>query len=273
MSGTAVKSSNRSINRTYAGPDLQSRQRYYWQVRVWDEHGVPSPYSQASWWEMGLLSPQDWQAKWITRDMPVERGDYESGVQWIWAADDHGDAHATPGRHEFRFHFTLPEAPEEATLFITARDNVAAWVNGKQVLQPSPVFAYGPDTLGGIFAKFRSANFSPQVRTYWLQKHSSAKEIPASPLQQDWLPCCECRTGTKQFCDSYRARNGGLLRSNPAIGLPRISKIPIGPQRPLSDRSGRSRRDLLGRHCQPAFYVVSSISSSQCAPRAFTPLP
>jgi alpha-L-rhamnosidase len=145
--------SGQSINVPYAGPALQSRQRYYWQVRVWDQKGQPSPYSQPAWWEMGLLSPNDWKAKWITRDMPAERGDYESGVKWIWAANDHGQTNATPGKHEFRLNLTLPEAPKIATLFISAKDNVAAWVNGKQVLEPSPVFAYGPRHAWGYFRK------------------------------------------------------------------------------------------------------------------------
>ena len=143
--------SDQSINVPYAGLPLGSRQRYYWQVRVWDETGEASSYSQPSWWEMGLLAPEDWKAKWITRDMPVERGDYEADPKWIWAANDNSATHGLPGRLKFRFHFTLPETPKEATLFITAKDNVAAWVNGKQVLEPSPEFAYGPHHAWGYF--------------------------------------------------------------------------------------------------------------------------
>ncbi len=78
--------SDQSVNVLYGGPAVESRRRYYWQVRVWDSQGQSSPYSQVSWWEMGLLSPQDWKAKWITRDMPLERGDYESAPKWIWAS-------------------------------------------------------------------------------------------------------------------------------------------------------------------------------------------
>src|ERR1700680_3218406 len=70
--------SDQSVNVSYGGPAVESRRRYYWQVRVWDSQEQPSPYSQPSWWEMGLLSSQDWKARWITRDMPLERGDYES---------------------------------------------------------------------------------------------------------------------------------------------------------------------------------------------------
>jgi alpha-L-rhamnosidase len=151
--------SGQSINVAYSGPGLQSGRRYYWQVRVWDQQGHASGYSPADWWEMGLLSPNDWKAKWIMRDAPEERGDYESGVKWIWAANDHGQTNATPGKHEFRLDLTLPESPKNATLFITAKNNVAAWVNGKQVLEASPVFAYGPRHAWGYFRQIAVTQF------------------------------------------------------------------------------------------------------------------
>jgi alpha-L-rhamnosidase len=140
-----------SVNVAYAGPELQSRQRYYWQVKVWDQQGQASEYSAPAWWEVGLLSAGDWKAKWITRDTPVEFGDYASGVKWIWAANDNGRTQASPGRHEFRLHFDLAEQPKSATLFITAKKSVAAWVNGKQVLEVAPVAAPGLDRAWGYF--------------------------------------------------------------------------------------------------------------------------
>lgn len=135
--------SDQSVNVSYGGPAVESRKRYYWQVRVWDARGQASSYSQASWWEMGLLSAQDWKAKWITRDMPLERGDYESAPKWIWAAGDNALTNATPGKRDFRFSFKLAQKPKAATLFITAKDNVAAWVNGKQVVVESPMGNFG----------------------------------------------------------------------------------------------------------------------------------
>ena len=135
--------SDQSVNVIYGGPAVESRRRYYWQVRVWDAQGEASSYSQATWWEMGLLSSDDWKAKWITRDMPLLRGDYESAPKWIWAADDNALTKATPGKHDFHFGFKLAQKPKEATLFITAKDNVAAWVNGKQVVIESSMGKFG----------------------------------------------------------------------------------------------------------------------------------
>lgn len=57
--------SSQSIHIPYEGPALQSRQRVAWQVRAWDDNQQATPWSPAAWFEMGLLSPQDWQATWI----------------------------------------------------------------------------------------------------------------------------------------------------------------------------------------------------------------
>ncbi|MEP7356140.1 MAG: family 78 glycoside hydrolase catalytic domain, partial [Anaerolineales bacterium] len=58
--------SRQSTQRPYTGPPLQSRQRCFWQVRIWDDHGQPTAWSEPAAWEMGLLQPADWQAEFIT---------------------------------------------------------------------------------------------------------------------------------------------------------------------------------------------------------------
>jgi alpha-L-rhamnosidase len=135
--------SGESVNVAYAGPALTSRDRFYWQVRVWDDQGKSTPYSKLSWWEMGLLSPADWKAQWITPDRPLERGDYDSNPKWIWAADEDARSRAGVGKREFRSVFTLPQKPKAATLMVTGKDNVAAWINGKAVLEESPMGKFG----------------------------------------------------------------------------------------------------------------------------------
>ena len=57
--------SEQSIHVPYDGPHLQSRQRVAWQVRVWDENHQATEWSDPAIFEMGLLSPQDWEAQWI----------------------------------------------------------------------------------------------------------------------------------------------------------------------------------------------------------------
>jgi hypothetical protein len=48
----------------YGGSALVSRERCYWKVQVHDSAGHVMG-SKPAFWEMGLLKPQDWQAKWI----------------------------------------------------------------------------------------------------------------------------------------------------------------------------------------------------------------
>lgn len=56
----------------YAGPALQSRQRVEWSITLWDENDQPGPQSSA-FFEMGLLHPSDWSAKWITADLRINK--------------------------------------------------------------------------------------------------------------------------------------------------------------------------------------------------------
>ncbi len=57
--------SPQSTHIPWDGPPLVSRQEVRWIVRVWDRDGVVSDWSAPSSFEMGLLDPQDWRAKWI----------------------------------------------------------------------------------------------------------------------------------------------------------------------------------------------------------------
>ena len=52
----------------YAGRRLKSRQRYTWQVRVWDAQGFESPWSDPAWFELGVLDQAEWSAAWIRPD-------------------------------------------------------------------------------------------------------------------------------------------------------------------------------------------------------------
>jgi alpha-L-rhamnosidase len=56
-----------SIHVIYEGKPLISGQRVWWKVRAWDATGEVSPWSEAAWFEMALLTPADWHAQWIQR--------------------------------------------------------------------------------------------------------------------------------------------------------------------------------------------------------------
>ncbi len=66
--------SEQSNNLLYNGPALLSGQKIYWQVKIWGKDGEVSNWSNVVFWEMGLLKPSDWQAKWIEADLIEETG-------------------------------------------------------------------------------------------------------------------------------------------------------------------------------------------------------
>lgn len=57
--------SDRAIQVEYAGKPLASRMRCYWKVCTWDRDDRPSAWSPTATWEIALLQPDDWKAKWI----------------------------------------------------------------------------------------------------------------------------------------------------------------------------------------------------------------
>jgi len=59
--------SDDSLHAVYDGAPLQSSTCYHWRVTVWDAAGGP-PASAESWFETGLLHPDEWVAAWIGRD-------------------------------------------------------------------------------------------------------------------------------------------------------------------------------------------------------------
>ncbi len=61
----------------YDGPELDAGEAYHWAVRVWDERGEVSAWSEPASWEMGLLDADDWTASWIRRPTDgFERGEF-----------------------------------------------------------------------------------------------------------------------------------------------------------------------------------------------------
>ena len=80
--------------------ELLSREHVSWKIRLWDENCEPGEWSE-SFFEMGLLAPSDWHAKWIT-------GDYAPNKKERYPVDC------------FRKTFTLEKPVASARLYITA---------------------------------------------------------------------------------------------------------------------------------------------------------
>ncbi|TVQ05668.1 MAG: alpha-L-rhamnosidase, partial [Balneolaceae bacterium] len=61
-----------SVHNVYSGPELQPGVRYFWRMKVWDNHGNESDWSDTAFWETGLLNANNWAADWIEPDIEVD---------------------------------------------------------------------------------------------------------------------------------------------------------------------------------------------------------
>ncbi|WP_100407594.1 alpha-L-rhamnosidase [Bacillus solitudinis] len=66
MWDTGEINSNQSTHITYAGEPLKSFTRYFYKVKISDNHGHYSEWCAVNWFETAFLNDEAWKAKWIT---------------------------------------------------------------------------------------------------------------------------------------------------------------------------------------------------------------
>lgn len=104
--------SDASVHIPYNGSTLQSGEKYDWQVRVWDNSGKPSEWSQTASFQMALLNPADCKAQWIEPGFTEE---------------------ASRPSPIFRKEFQTRKKIAKATAYITAHGLYEAYINGKRI--------------------------------------------------------------------------------------------------------------------------------------------
>ncbi|MCI0512866.1 glycoside hydrolase family 78 protein [candidate division KSB1 bacterium] len=170
---TGKVASVQSIQIEYAGPALQSGQRVYWQARCWDENNQPTPWSEAAFWEMGLLQPTDWRGEWIEPQL----------------TEDSTKSQPCPYlRHEF----ALTKAVKSARAYVTSHGLYELYLNGQRVgdyvftpgwtsyqrrllyqtYDVTPLLHRGPNAVGAILGDgwYRGSIGWNQQRNYYGEK-------------------------------------------------------------------------------------------------------
>ncbi len=102
--------SDQSIHVVYGGKELVSRMHCFWKVRAWDTDGNPTAWSEPSEWSMGLLKPDNWDAKWITNPAPEH-------LSFPW----------------LRRTFELKENIKRAVVYVNTPSYYELHINGKKV--------------------------------------------------------------------------------------------------------------------------------------------
>lgn len=109
---TGKINSGESVFIPYEGNELKPGQKYFWQVKVWDNKGRESKWSEAGSWETGLLSPAGWKAKWIELEADTNR--------------------YSPSPH-FRKEFSVDRSVKSARIYVTSHGFYELRLNGKKV--------------------------------------------------------------------------------------------------------------------------------------------
>jgi alpha-L-rhamnosidase len=104
--------SDESVLISYGGPVLKQSQRYFWQVKVWDNKKHESKWSETAWWETGLISPGAWKANWIEMERDTLR--------------------YAPAPH-FRKEFTAAKTIASARVYVTSHGLYELHINGNKV--------------------------------------------------------------------------------------------------------------------------------------------
>ena len=113
MWDSQVIEDDRSLHIVYQGKTIQPQRRYWWRVRIWDQHTEPSPWSDPAFWETGFLSQRQWDADWIS--VPERHSDKSEPCPFL------------------RRRFDCDRAPSRARLYVTAMGLYECRINGRRV--------------------------------------------------------------------------------------------------------------------------------------------
>jgi alpha-L-rhamnosidase len=113
-------SSDETLNISYSGKTLLPGQPCFWKVKVWDQDGNASSWSEPAAWSMGLLDPANWNAQWISfkDSSPLHK--------------DRKTLFLPPARH-YRKQFKLGKAVARAIVHASALGIYELHVNGRRV--------------------------------------------------------------------------------------------------------------------------------------------
>ena len=126
-------SSDESAFIVYDGTPLQSRTSYYWQVKVWDQNGKASAWSEPASWHVGILDENEWKGQWI--GAPWQGNDSydimypDKEFQYI-IEDPSFDADPAP---LIRKSFSISKPVEEVRFYGTGLGYFELHVNGERV--------------------------------------------------------------------------------------------------------------------------------------------
>ncbi|WP_435620096.1 family 78 glycoside hydrolase catalytic domain [Thermoanaerobacterium thermosulfurigenes] len=110
---TGVVNSSKSVHVEYDGPSLKSSTRYYYRVRIMDNYGQESMWSEIGYFETALMGVSEWKAKFIT-------------------PENEDEGNSSKGKY-LRYEFALNGEIAFARIYATALGMYEIYINGERV--------------------------------------------------------------------------------------------------------------------------------------------
>ncbi|MDN3476834.1 alpha-L-rhamnosidase [Pseudoalteromonas sp. APC 3355] len=115
------------------GAKLQSRQKVFWRVKIWDENDEVSKWSEVNHLELGLIENDDWKAQWIGHP-----DTNEFDIDSVFNRSVKGGRFPVPNNkyirpQYLRTGFNLNKDISQARLYITSKGIFKPFINGKAV--------------------------------------------------------------------------------------------------------------------------------------------
>lgn len=131
---TGKVTNSQSLHVKYEGQPLMTAQQCFWKLRIWDQDGNPSSWSETARWSMGLLGRSDWRGSWIGLDEKPSTNNPIAPANWIWYPEGEPEKSAPVGIRYFRRALDLPSRTvKKATLFFTSDNTGDFFINGEKV--------------------------------------------------------------------------------------------------------------------------------------------
>ena len=121
---------------------LESSERYFWRVKVWDEEDRESEWSEEAFFEIGLLNEEDWKdADWVEPDQRPEPLITQEEVDFHIYPDLHDEERFVPSLILIRT-FRVSGEVRRARTYVSAHGMYRLSVNGRRIgtyeLAPEP---------------------------------------------------------------------------------------------------------------------------------------
>ncbi len=115
----------------YSGSDLEAGKTYYWKVKVWDQKGEESNWSEVSSWQMAIGNENIAKAKWIGYEEFDENQRLVPGIPGYGYKLEKEINH--PVVPLFRKSFEVKEGIKSAILSLSGIGHYEASINGKKL--------------------------------------------------------------------------------------------------------------------------------------------